>query len=276
MTRVRFLPLQILVVLYAVARTGQAFPDRLPMLAIVAAHVLFPLIFAFIHGARVYAVRGILIFMLICLAIGNLFENLSILTGFPFGRYHFTNVMGPKLLNVPVLLGLAYIGMGYLSWTLGGIILGESHGTPRRVFARPLVAACLMVAWDLSMDPIWSNLVHGWIWHDGGAWFGVPVGNFFGWYLTVYVIFQSFALYLRGEPGSPRPLPAAFWRTAVLMYAVSAAGNLFVIAAPGAAVLTDASGTAWKVHDMLGASMLVSVFTMGAFALIAWVRIRDE
>ena len=82
------------------------------MLAIVAAHVLFPLIFAFIDGARVYRVRGILIFMLICLAIGNLFENLSILTGFPFGRYHFTNVMGPKLLNVPVLLGLAYIGMG--------------------------------------------------------------------------------------------------------------------------------------------------------------------
>jgi putative membrane protein len=46
-----------------------------------------------------------------------------------------------------------------------------------------------MVAWDLSMDPVWSTVMHSWIWLQGGAYFGVPVSNFLGWYLTVYVIY---------------------------------------------------------------------------------------
>ena len=168
------------------------------MLAIVAFHVLPPLAFTFLHGSQRYRLYGIFVFTALCFVIGNLAENLSVLTGFPFGRYHFTEVMGPKLFHVPVLLGLAYVGMGYLSWTLGLIVAGERGNRLQgsRIVTLPLAAAFLMVAWDLSMDPIWSNFVHGWIWHEGGAYYGVPVSNFLGWYLTVYLIYQSFALYL--------------------------------------------------------------------------------
>jgi hypothetical protein len=41
--------LGLLVALYATARVMQAYPDRIPMLGIVAAHVLLPLFFALIH-----------------------------------------------------------------------------------------------------------------------------------------------------------------------------------------------------------------------------------
>src|SRR5580700_3725266 len=158
-----------LVLIYGAARVGQAFPDRIPMVAIVALHVLPALVFALVHGAVRYGVRGILIFTGLCLAIGNLTENLSILTGFPFGHYHFTDVMGPKIFQVPILLGLAYIGMGYCSWTVARVILGDA-GQPlagSRLVTRPLVAAFIMVAWDFSQDPVWANFVHGWQWHDG-------------------------------------------------------------------------------------------------------------
>jgi uncharacterized membrane protein len=266
-------PLWMLVVLYAAARVTQAYPDKIPVLAIVALHVLPPLLFALVHGSLRYGVRGMLIFVGLCVVIGNFFENLGILTGFPFGHYHFTDVMGPKIFHVPILLGLAYIGMGYLSWTLGLIIAGNRQN---RVWATPLIAAFAMVAWDLSMDPIWSNLVHGWVWHDGGAYFGVPVSNFLGWYLTVYLIYQSFALYLRRKPDARSPLPTRYWQLAVVFYGVSAAGNLFVVAPPGLPVVTDAAGTVWKVSDMLGVSALVSIFLMGAFAVIAAVRLMDR
>jgi len=269
--------LSALVLLYAAARLSQAFPNKIPMAAIVALHVLPPLLFALVHGALRYGTRGILAFAGLCLLIGNLFENLSVFTGFPFGHYYFTDVMGPKILQVPILLGLAYIGMGYLSWTLGLLIVGDS-GKPiagHRVLTGPLVAAFAMVAWDLSMDPIWSNLVHGWVWQKGGAYFGVPVSNFLGWYLTVYLICQSFALYLRRRPGAALPLPRWCWQVAVIFYGVAAAGNLFV-ARPRQPVVTDAAGTVWTVAGILGASALVSIFVMGAFALIAWVRMPDR
>ncbi|MGH9655339.1 MAG: carotenoid biosynthesis protein [Bryobacteraceae bacterium] len=174
-----------LVVLYGFARVTQAFPDNIPILVIVGLHVFTPLVFALVHGALGYGRRRILVFIALCLVIGNIFENLSIATGFPFGHYQFTSVMGPKLFQVPILLGLAYIGMGYVSWTLGIVLVGDLKRplAGHRVVTVPLVAAFAMVGWDLSMDPIWSNLVHSWVWRNGGAYFGVPVSNFFGWYL---------------------------------------------------------------------------------------------
>jgi putative membrane protein len=267
-----------LVAVYAVARVSQAFPEKIPLLAIVAFHVLPPLLFALIHGALSYRARGIFVFVALCLIIGNLMENLSVLTGFPFGHYHFTGVMGPKLFHVPILLGLAYIGMGYLSWTLCLVVLGGRDHRLRgsRLVTAPLIAAFIMVAWDLSMDPIWSNLVRAWTWRDGGAYFGVPVSNFLGWYLTVYLIYQSFAIYLYRTSVGPPDLPPGYWHTAVLFYGVSALGNLFVIAPPQLKEVADPTGTHWEVRSILGASALVSLFVMGAFTLLAWVRLIDR
>jgi uncharacterized membrane protein len=251
--------------IYAAARFTQAFPDKIPMAVIVALHVLPPLAFAIVHGAVVYRRRGILIFVLLCVMIGGGFEELSLNTGFPFGHYYFTDAMGPKIFQIPILLGLAYVGIGYLAWTLAGIILPKP-----RVVARPLLAAAIMTAWDLSMDPIWANLVHAWLWEQGGAYFGVPVSNFFGWYLTNYAIYQAFALVVR----RPAQGSAAFWRVAVLFYAVLAAGNLIVIAPSHVATFTDAAGVTWRVSSMMLASALVSIFVMGGFALAAWLRLR--
>ena len=60
--------LWILVLLYAAARVLQAFPDRIPTVAIMTVHVVPPLLFALIHGARRYGLGGILVFTGLCLA----------------------------------------------------------------------------------------------------------------------------------------------------------------------------------------------------------------
>lgn len=258
--------LWLLVAIYALARITQAYPDRIPIVWIVALHVLPPLAFAILHGTAIYRLRGILTFVLLCLLIGNTSEILGVRTGIPFGHYHFTAVMGPKLFQVPILLGWAYVGIGYLAWTLAGIILARSP-----LIARPLLAAAIMTAWDLSMDPIWANLVDAWVWENGGAYFGVPLSNFFGWYLTNYLIYQSFALAVRPRSDFTANLPAEFWSSAVAFYAVTAAGNLLVIPPRGLDVVHDPTGATWSAAEMLRASMLVSIFIMGGFtALAAW------
>jgi uncharacterized membrane protein len=267
------------ILLYAVARICQIFPDKIPMPAIVALHVFPPAVFAFFHGRLLYRTRGILIFFAISLFVGNLVENLGVLTGFPFGRYQFTDLMGPKLFAVPLMLGLAYLGMGYLSWTLARVILGGMREplAGSRVVTVPLAAAFLMVAWDFSMDPVWSTIMHAWIWQNGGPWFGVPVSNFLGWYLNVYIIYQLFALYLRGRAVSTDPLPSDYWHLALLFYALSAAGNiLLVIPRAAPSVVADPAGTQWRVSDITAACALASLFTMSAFALLAWTRLIKE
>jgi hypothetical protein len=66
-----------------------------------------------------------------------------------------------KIFHVPVLLGVAYVGMGYLSWTLGALIVGNDRGPLKgfRLIVLPIVASLAMVGWDLSMDPVWSTVL---------------------------------------------------------------------------------------------------------------------
>ena len=269
----------VLLISYAAARFFQDFPGRVPMSVVVALHVFPPAIFAMVHGAKHYGWRGILTFLALILVVGNVFENVGVRTGFPFGHYYFTDLMGPKLSVVPIMLGLAYVGMAYLSWTLAAVILGDTQRAQagRHVVILPVVAAFIMVAWDFSMDPVWATILRAWVWMQGGAYFGVPVSNFLGWYLVVYVIFQSFALYLRRWPRVRTAMPLAYWREPLLFYGVSVAGNLLLaIPRPGPAVVSDPTGALWRVNDITGTSVLVTIFTMGVFALLAWVRLNED
>lgn len=239
----------------------------------VVLHVLPPLLFALVHGARQYRLRGILVFCALAFLTGNLFENLSILTGFPFGHYHFTSVMGPKLFLVPITLGLAYLGIGYLAFVIGRLLVcgPDRPICGRRLFYVPLVAALAMLSWDLAMEPIWSTVLRCWIWRNGGPYFGAPITNFAGWFLTDYVIYQLFAFYLRRSAPAPASPPRRYWRLAVTYYAVCAAGNMLVaLAPPPVAVVADPSGVAWSVPAIARACALTSLFVMGPFALLAW------
>lgn len=268
-----------LVLIYAVARLLQIAPTRLPALLIVLLHVVPPALFALLHGWRLYGARGILVFSAACLGCGTFFELLSLRTGFPFGHDAFTSVMGPKIFGLPVLLALAYLGIGYVSWVLSSTILVAPPRSRMAIFARPLLAACIMTAWDLAMDPVWATVDRAWIWRDGGAWFGVPAGNYFGWMLTTWTFYQVFALWLRGRESAQPPPPSS--RLAILLYAVCAAGNLLLLfpsALPSVvpAATVDAAGRRWLAADTIRASALVSVLVMAPFALIAWARTANE
>jgi putative membrane protein len=268
-----------MLLVYAMARISQVCADRLPTLLIVILHVVPPALFALAHGSVLYRARGIAVFAVFCLGFGTLAESVSLRTGFPFGHYYFTDVMGPKIFQLPVLLALAYLGIGYIAWILALLILGYSRKPVRGagVFTLPLLASLIMLAWDLSMDPNWSTMIHAWIWQDGGPYFGVPVSNFVGWFLVAYIYYQAFALYCRANPVPAVPPGQRFWLPAILLYAVCALGNPLVLKLPMAPpVVTDAAGKQWLTSDILTNSVLVSLLVMAPFALMAWLKVRER
>jgi uncharacterized membrane protein len=264
--------------LYVVGRICQLYADRLPAILIMLLHVIPPAVFALVHGRTLYGTKGIATFTACCLGIGCIAESISLITGFPFGHYHFTAAMGPKLFNVPILLALAYLGIGYVSWILAVLILGYRdlpiRGT--RLVSTPLLAGLIMLAWDIAMDPDWSTVDHIWVWHSGGAYFGVPLSNFGGWFLTAFLYYLAFALYCKMRPISSQPTSQVFWGLPILLYATCALGNLLILQQPMAPpIVFDAAGKQWHTGDILVSCILISLLVMTPLALLAWLRLRE-
>src|SRR3989440_5327540 len=255
------------------------FPNRIPVPILIPLLIVVPLAFALLHGAVRYHWSGILTFLVICLVVSNVLENTSILTGFPFGHYYYTSGLGPKLFLVPLLIGPAYFGTGYLAWVLSTVLVGDvrSKGSWFTTFAVPFIASFMMVAWDLGMDPTSSTIRHSWIWEQGGGYFGVPLTNYLGRFFTVYVFFQLFALYLRfrkaSQEGKEPTLPRSYYAQAIVMYAVIGLVIVvsYVVGSTNTAV-TDAVGVVWQTRSIAEAEGPVTIFTMLFPAALAPVQ----
>lgn len=186
---------------------------------------IFLMLFACTHGWYRYGLYKMILFFCITTLIAWLLESFSISTGIPFGRFVYTELLGEKLGLVPIMIFPAYFFNGYLAWSMAGIFCGQQKtGISRRHLIRiPLIASLLMVAWNACFDPILSSLKGYWIWRSSGIYFGVPLSNFMGWFITTYLIFQLFALILyRYDHDEPIEIDRYFWILIPVMYATQA------------------------------------------------------
>lgn len=238
---------------------------------------------AFLHAAFVYGWKDALVFLAICLVVTFTLENIGAATGLPFGRYHFE--VGAKLPHVgaiPIVVGPLWFGMGYFSWVVAGTLLG---GAARRldkgvdVIALPIVAAFIMTQWDLVMDPPEATIFKAWIWHQGGADFGVPLSNYAGWLLTSWLFYQAFAVYLRYRRAASRRRirqGRAFHLAAILFYLSTGLAHLTPWIMGERGEVTDAAGEVWRIHDLREMAVLVMLFTMLFTSLLAALRLAKE
>jgi hypothetical protein len=102
----------------------------------------------------------------------------------------------------------------------------------------------------------------------------VPVQNFVGWYLTVFLFLAPFSWYQSTQP--VRDIRSrAFWAQAIIMYfLLGARYPLIYLRSTGSAQVTDPAGHIWSTSDIRATSALVATFTMIAFTLIAALRLR--
>jgi uncharacterized membrane protein len=146
-------------------------------------------LFALAHCAALEGPRFTMQFFLISAVVSYGCEEAGVRTGLIYGSYHYSDMLGAKLGDVPAIIPLAWFMMIYPSWMVGRAIL---RGINTRSFsgraALAIVAALAITGWDMVMDPGMA-MAHNWVWEQGGAYFGVPLRNYFGWVLTTFVIY---------------------------------------------------------------------------------------
>jgi putative membrane protein len=260
----------VLVVLFAWSVT--AFAQILAGMGIAA---------ALAHAGFTYGARHAFVLFAICCVITFSMENLGASTGFPFGHYHFEVAPDlPHIGLIPLVVGPLWFGMGYFSWITAAVLLDNADarlGEPFNLFALPATAMLVMTQWDLALDPSGATLAKAWVWHDGGALFGVPATNFFGWLLTAFLFYFGFALYLRANDAALRRAAVchpSFRALAVLFYLASGLTYLVPWVMDQGGEATDGGGSTWLVHDVRESIAIIVIFTMGFTALLALVRLR--
>ncbi len=225
------------------------------------------------HGVKLYGVKGIAAFFVISQVVSNAMENLSISTGFPFGNYHYSSGGLPFLWQVPLVIGIAYFVYGYLAWIVAKVLLGAFKQRAHTILL-PLTAAFVMVMWDVVMDPINSTIKHYWIWEEGGGYNGVPLTNYLGWFLTVYLFYQLFAVYARvAVLKVQQQVGTLFWATPVLLYAATGISFvlMYLVANPGQ--VADVTGHIWDKRAIYETAAIASLFTMVFVAFLAFAKL---
>ncbi len=187
------------------------------------------LAFVLVHGSKRYGWDNLFAFFTITFLISWSAETTSIAMGFPFGDFYYTELLGPMIGTVPMAVMPAYFVAGYLAWTMSTVFHANmGTGIERRnLVLVPFIASFVMVMWDFCLDPLRSTIDGAWVWEDGGPYHGVPISNYFGWYLTVFLIFQVFALYLYRFSRNERVEQSrAYWYLVPVMYLGLAVGFL--------------------------------------------------
>ncbi len=161
-------------------------------------------------------------------AIALTAEYLGSTYGFIFGAYQYTDRLGPKAFGVvPLIIPLAWFMMLYPSWMLAGVIQRRIAFARRaaRSALRVVLAALAMTAWDLSLDP---RMVQegAWVWQPTNAlaYFGIPLTNFVGWFVTAAAIYVVWSWAVRDATEAEQPHHATL---PVLAYAIAWLGESF-------------------------------------------------
>jgi uncharacterized membrane protein len=242
--------------------------------------VVIGFLFTLIHGSVALGVRNVVAFVLLAVAVSFTAEAVGVATGAVFSPYHYTDDLGPKILGVPPVIQAAYVAMVYASFMTASAILGvdgNSTGWPGAALA--LAATIVMVSWDLAMDPLQSTLEGNWIWEDGGAYFGVPIHNYVGWFGTALVFLLIYQLWEARHPvgGSVGAVASRLFRAQpTIFYGILALGIVITpLQSVGPDQLAAPENYDGTVSDLERSMSLVAMVVMGGYVILALLRIVD-
>lgn len=181
------------------------------------------------HAAAYHRLLGLALVGLVLPAIGWVAERVGETSGIPFGSYAYTDVLGPQLAGVPVVVPLAWAMMGYPTYVAASTVAAH------RRWVVPLLVGWSLMAWDVFLDPMMVEL-GAWRWTDVTSDLpgvpGIPLTNFGGWFVVGIVIGLALLVIPTRRASVAQPATLYLW-----VYVSSVLGSAVFFDRPGVAAV---------------------------------------
>lgn len=144
-------------------------------------------------------------------------------TGYPFGVYGYTQQLGYLIAGlVPFNIPTSWFYMLMASLAICGRLLPAKDDNASKWWWA-FVAAFVLTAWDVSMDPAMVKTAH-WLWHVPDLsnrsafvqfvgtpfFFGMPLTNWLGWLLTGILVARAMLFVVPPSEWNARVSPSQF------------------------------------------------------------------
>lgn len=165
----------IISIFYLVGIIGMSIPEYRPYFqALTPFHLLLSLGILLLFHTDWNKAFWVFSFLAFLIGFGS--EVSGVHTGFPFGNYEYGSVLGVKLFDVPLMIGINWLLLVYLTGNL-------FEKRIKNDYSAAAFGALLMVAIDFLIEPVAIGLEF-WTW-EGGK---IPLSNYIGWLVVAYLI----------------------------------------------------------------------------------------
>jgi putative membrane protein len=158
----------ILVILYLVGILGIALFNQTWLLALTPINLVLSTLLILPNKTSL----NFWLLLTVIFLLGIAVEIVGVTTGYPFGEYYYGKNLGPKLIEVPLVIGLNWWLLTYISWTLVYPII-------KNRWFRVFTSAGLMLGLDILIEHV-APQVDFWYWKADI----IPLENYISWYLV--------------------------------------------------------------------------------------------
>lgn len=164
---------------------------------VVSSLIMFACCWA--NATHLFGAKAALKFVLLAVAMGWFAEQMGSSRGWFFGSYTYTDVLGWRLGDVPMIIPLMWFALCYTAYVIGYFAVWHlpamASSSLRLALFMSIIAAMLVTAYDLGADPYMVFVLKAWIMtKTDGWWFGETLQGFVGWLTVSFVIVLCFHL----------------------------------------------------------------------------------
>ncbi|MFN0047491.1 MAG: carotenoid biosynthesis protein [Cytophagales bacterium] len=165
----------ILLVLHLVGIVGYNLPTYRALFQLVTPlHLL--IITIVLLSEKAVLNQGFALFFALAFLIGYGAEVFGVKSGMLFGYYQYTNVLGIKVLDVPIALGLLWAATAYAANEIANKLING-------VVFKVILAASIMVLFDYTLEPF---AIHAQLWQWNSV--SIPNYNYVSWFMVALVL----------------------------------------------------------------------------------------